>query len=74
MNITDAQLELVAAEKITLREARDFVRSRMGHASYETTDRYLNYRKNLRLLHDFQSAHESHIQKIIQKANNHEYT
>lgn len=74
MNITDAQLELVAAEKVTLREARDFVRSRMGHASYETTDRYLNYRKNLRLLHDFQSAHESHIQKIIEKANNHEYT
>lgn len=73
MNLTDAQLLLVAAENITLSQARDFVRSRMGHTNYETTDRYLNYRKNFQLMHAIQSAHESHLEKIIEKANNHEY-
>ncbi|BBB62321.1 hypothetical protein UNDKW_4048 [Undibacterium sp. KW1] len=38
MNMTDSQLALVANKKITLHQAREFVKARLGHSSTATTD------------------------------------
>lgn len=70
MNWTDAQLQLVAQGKITLMQAREFVRTRMGHESSATTDRYLNYRRNLKMLRHVAEQHESHLRGLCDSATN----
>lgn len=61
MNLTDTQLELVKQGKITLFQAREFVRIRMGHANANITDRYLKYRENTCLIRQSQMDYEEHI-------------
>lgn len=47
MNQTDIQMALVQKGILTLRKARTNVMALMGHASSDTTDRYLDYRKQM---------------------------
>jgi integrase len=68
MNWTDEQLSLVESGRTTLHAAREFVKTRMGHSSAAVTDRYLNYRGNLRMVRQAEAAHESHIQRLMAKA------
>lgn len=68
MNLTDAQLELVSKGEMTLHEAREFVRNRMGHESSETTDRYLQYRKNLKFVRATNAAYDNHLRKLAERA------
>jgi integrase len=68
MNWTDHQLKLVEAGLITLSQARDFVRVRMGHESPETTDRYLGYRKSQLLVRWAVEGYDDHIRKLTDEA------
>lgn len=61
LNITDEQLERVKRKEISLSAARDFVRLRMNHESSETTDRYLNYRSNMKYIRDTNNQYGTHL-------------
>lgn len=65
MNLTDDQLERVKSGDITLHQAREFVKVRMGHASSSTTDRYLQYRQNLEIASEINVAYHEHLRKIM---------
>lgn len=69
MNLTDIQLKLVEDGQITLHEAREFVRVRMGHESSKTTDRYLNFRKFSSLGAEAQDRYEVHLAELVAEAN-----
>jgi hypothetical protein len=64
MNWTDHQLKLVEQGKATLHEAREFVKIRMGHDSSATTDRYLQYRQNLKIVRWGGHEYESHLKRL----------
>lgn len=66
MNLTDFQLELVKRGDLTLHQAREFVKSRMGHDSSATTDRYLNYRKNLQIASSINAEYSAHLRKLVE--------
>lgn len=68
MNLTDTQLKLVAEGKITLFEAREFIKSCMWHESSATTDKYLQFRKNLAQVRAVESEHEDHLKSLTQRA------
>lgn len=69
MNLTDQQLDLVREGKATLHQVREFVKARMGHESAATTDRYLNYRQNLRFIAKVQLEFESHLKTLTDMAS-----
>lgn len=64
MNLTDHQLKLVAQGDITLHQAREFVKARMGHESSATTDRYLQYRSNLKLVRQVAVDYSAHLRGL----------
>jgi hypothetical protein len=64
MNLTDAQMQLVREGKITLAQAREYVKFRMGHSSYETTDRYLNYRRNLEFVREIRDSYGTYLSEL----------
>lgn len=68
MNLTDDRLALVAKGEVTLHEAREFVKTRMGHSSAAVTDRYLNYRRNLHLVRQVNSEYDSHLRAVASAA------
>jgi len=68
MNWTDRQLQLVAQGQATLHEAREYVRVRMGHSNAAITDRYLNYRQNLKLVRWVEEEYESHLKELASQA------
>lgn len=67
MNLTDAQLELVSKGEISLNEAREFVKIRMCHESSTTTDLYLQYRSNLKLVRKIATEYDQHLIRLIQR-------
>lgn len=66
MNLTDSQLQRVQSAEITLHQAREFVKYRMGHESAATTDRYLNYRDNLKIASSINSEYSTHLRQLIE--------
>jgi integrase len=68
MNLTDAQLKLVAAGKITLHEAREFVRTRMGHESAVITDGYLQHRGRLQFMRHVNDEYGEHLKNLVSRA------
>jgi integrase len=68
MNWTDHQLQLVELGKITLHQAREFVKVRMGHESSATTDLYLQYRQNLIQVRWAGLEYESHLKQLSEQA------
>ena len=66
MNLTDAQLELVSHGERSLHEAREFVKSRMCHESSATTDLYLQYRSNLKLVRSIATEYDQHLVRLAQ--------
>lgn len=68
MNITDEQLRRVAAGEITLHEAREFVKSRMGHESAAITDLYLQYRGKLKFIRRVNDGYGDHLNDLVAKA------
>ncbi|ANB77359.1 hypothetical protein AYM40_35375 [Paraburkholderia phytofirmans OLGA172] len=68
MNWTDAQMKLVTEGEITLQDARKFVAVRMGHDSTATTDGYLQYRRNLKMVREVKVQQESHLKTLTEKA------
>ncbi|TIC82270.1 integrase [Crenobacter intestini] len=68
MDLTDRQLSLVAQGEITLHEAREFVKVRMGHESAGTTDRYLQYRSNLKLVRQVVQDYAAHLRALSGQA------
>lgn len=67
MNLTDAQLELVSKGEISLNKAREFVKIRMCHESSTTTDLYLQYRSNLKLVRKIATEYDQHLIRLIQE-------
>jgi len=65
MNWTDAQLSFVTRGEISLHEAREFVRTRMGHESSGVTDRYLQYRHSVEMVRRVEERHEAHLRHLI---------
>ena len=68
MNLTDQQFKLIEQGKATLKSAREFVQTRMGHESSATTDRYLHYRQNGRLVRRAGEEYESHLRRLSEQA------
>ncbi|BCZ84694.1 site-specific integrase [Paraburkholderia terrae] len=68
MNLTDIQLALVQRGEITLAQAREFVKTRMSHESSATTDLYLDYRRNLKMVYEAVDAHERYYRDLVEKA------
>lgn len=68
MNWTDHQLKLVEQGKATLKEAREFVKTRMGHESSATTDLYLQYRRNLAHVRWVGESYEGHLKQLAARA------
>lgn len=68
MNWTDHQLELVERGRITLNDAREYVRVRLGHESAETTDRYLRFRKDLEQVRRIEESHEIYLRELCDAA------
>jgi integrase len=68
MNWTDHQLILVEQGLTTLKEAREFVKTRMGHASAAVTDRYLQYRRNLKQVRWATEEYECHLKALAGRA------
>ena len=68
MNLTDIQLQLVTAGKITLTQARHFVQKRMGHESSATTDRYLDYRAHMKMVWAAVDGYETFVRELIDAA------
>lgn len=66
MNLTDHQLMLVSTGEVTLHEAREFVKTRMCHESSATTDLYLKYRQNLKLVRNVNANYNDHLQALVQ--------
>jgi integrase len=66
MNLTDIQLQRVQSAEITLHQAREFVKSRMGHESAATTDRYLNYKENLQIASSVNFEYSTHLHQLIE--------
>jgi hypothetical protein len=64
MNLTDHQLALVARGMVTLHQAREFVKIRMGHESSATTDLYLQYRSNLKLVRQVAQDYSAHLRAL----------
>jgi integrase len=68
MNLTDSQLILVTQGKRTLSQVREFVKTRMGHTSAATTDRYLQFRGNLTHVLQVLDDHDEHLRNLVEKA------
>ncbi|RAS17032.1 site-specific integrase [Paraburkholderia bryophila] len=68
MNMTDIQIAMVQRGKVTLAQAREFVKIRMGHESGATTDLYLDYRRSLKMVYETVDAHEQYYRDLIEKA------
>ena len=66
--MTDGQLKLVENGVITLHDAREFVKVRMGHERASTTDGYLRHRKKHRLVRQVQQHYEEHLRGLIDLA------
>lgn len=71
MNLTDTHLELVQRGEATLQEAREFVRTRMGHESSATTDLYLQYRQKMQLTRNIQEQYEAHLSDLMRTVTGH---
>jgi integrase len=67
MNWTDYGLSLVEQKKLSLREVREFVKTRMGHESAAITDRYLQYRQHQQLTKEITIGYEEWIKKLSTK-------
>lgn len=65
MNLTEACLKQVENKEITLLQAREYVRARMGHASAATTDLYLNFKHNKKFLVAVQTQYETHLRTLM---------
>jgi hypothetical protein len=68
MNWTDHQLRLVELGQSTLHQAREFVKTRLSHESSATTDRYLQYRHNVKLARWAEERHETHLKALCERA------
>lgn len=69
MNLTDVQLKLVEKGDITLHQARQFVKARMGHNNVATTDKYLEYRGKIKYIRKVQKDYEQHLLDLAMEAN-----
>jgi len=69
MNLSESQMKLVELGKQSLHEAREYVRARMGHATTEITDRYLNYKSNFDTLIKHQDNYEDYINSLLSHTN-----
>lgn len=69
MNLSESQMRLVEEGKLSLHEAREYVKARMGHATTEMTDRYLNYRSNFDTLIAHQENYEDYINTLLGHVN-----
>jgi len=68
MNQTDIQMSLVQAGVIALNKARSIVKELMWHTSSATTDKYLDYRKQMKMIHAVINGHGDHVQGWIDRA------
>ena len=67
MNLTDAQLGQVSKGEINLHQAREFVKIRMCHESSATTDKYLKYRNNLKLVRAVSADYDNHLHELVKQ-------
>lgn len=64
MNIVDHLAPLIDSGKISYTAALNFVRTRLGHESLSTTERYLKYRANQKMARRVQDEWESRLQQM----------
>ena len=68
MNLTEDQLALVSQGHITLAQAREYVKTRMGHESAATTDLYPNHRHNLKMVRQVNDDYADHLKSLVERA------
>lgn len=67
MNIVDHFAPQLAAGEITYTDVLRFVSSRLGHASFVTTERYLQFRKNQSMVGRVQDQWEARLQGVVHR-------
>jgi hypothetical protein len=70
MNMSDSLNKLVELNNMTYDQARDYLRLRMWHKDYKTTERYLKYREDRKQVRDAQLNYETFLKKLADKARN----
>ncbi len=76
MNLSDCFTESVVKGEMTLTKARNKVKELMGHSSFTTTDKYLEYRektKSARLTQERYQQHLAELASAAQKGFEHTY-
>lgn len=73
MNLVDSRIPLVNLpeghpDRITLSRLLNYVMQRMSHESIDITERYLNFRKNIKLLREAQDEWEQHLVDLAKRA------
>lgn len=68
MNMVDEMSGLITRGEMSYARVLDFVRSRMGHESPSTTERYLKYRANLQLKRTVQDGWEARLKSLVTAA------
>jgi integrase len=64
MNLTDLELDRVDKKEITLGQARENVKAAMGHRSASTTDKYLNFRHQLKYVRTISTEFEDYMKDL----------
>ncbi|MBD9503299.1 integrase [Pseudomonas sp. PDM17] len=67
MNIVDALMPRVERNEMSLSYVREYVRTRLSHESFKTTDLYLDYRRLNNLVAVAQFDWEEHLKDIADK-------
>lgn len=68
MNMTEEMMKQVEEGMITLYKARLIVKDLMWHASSATTDRYIDYKKNIRVFYKAINGYGDHLQQWTERA------
>lgn len=68
MNMTEMLAKQVEAGEISLYQVRLIVKDLMWHASAATTDRYLNYKKNVAVIHKAINGYGAHLKQWTDRA------
>jgi integrase len=68
MNLTDKLLQQVQSGKISLHQARENLRMRMGHKSSATTDLYLDHRAKRAWIREANDDYDLHLQQLAERS------
>lgn len=65
MNLLDKLMPLVDSKELKLSHALIHIKERMGHSSFSTTEKYLNFRERHKIKEQAQDNYETYIMELL---------